>query len=497
MTIKRKFLLCGLLVFVALGAIGLGTGLAVRSAQRDQVRKSLEIVAGLEANRIDDLLAADANRLATDAGNAGLFEVVTAADGSPTTEAFSRLFELNRHILSAAVVDRDGRIVADSTGREAARTPTPTTPDELAQPLSALQFGAPFAAGRGYRVKTGDERFRMLIGLGPKNADRDLALVVELDLQPIQTLFGRHSELGRTDDAHLVQPVDGGAQFITEPRFRPTLRFSTVPSSKSRAPAVLAAYGAAATYDDVRDYRDVAVIASVRPVTNTPWALVVKVDLSEAFSMFNRAMTLGIIGFAAAAIFSVGALAVAAQSVLRRIRRVAESASAISAGELTARVGDLSRDELGTLARSFDTMADSLVADMARRHEIEAELAHRARHDVPDRAAQPAGVPVRAEVEPRSRTAAGLGGRVVLRSRRIQDRQRRPGALRRRRAPARGVGPAATCRHRQARARPVSAVTSSSSSPVTSPTSVKPSNSPTGCARSSRPRSRSADATSS
>jgi diguanylate cyclase (GGDEF)-like protein len=108
---------------------------------------------------------------------------------------------------------------------------------------------------------------------------------------------------------------------------------------------------------------------------------VVKIDQREAYATFNRAIGLGLVGFLAAAVFSIGALAIASQSVLRRIRRVAESASAIAGGDLTARVSDLSTDELGTLSRAFDQMADTLVADMARRHRIEAELAHRARHD--------------------------------------------------------------------------------------------------------------------
>ncbi|MEZ5255472.1 MAG: HAMP domain-containing protein [Ilumatobacteraceae bacterium] len=93
-------------------------------------------------------------------------------------------------------------------------------------------------------------------------------------------------------------------------------------------------------------------------------------------------MALGLVGFAGAAVFSIGALIFAAQSVLRRIRKVADSASAISAGDLTVRVNDLATDELGTLARAFDRMADTLVEDMAERQKVEHELAHRARHDV-------------------------------------------------------------------------------------------------------------------
>ena len=385
MNIKNKFLVCGVLMFVALGVIGITTGLAVRDAQHDQVSASLEAVASLEAGRIDDALLSATARLDHHLALGAIGALVTGSgpvDEPALTAALEELTVDDPAVLASTLVDRTGRLLAATGTAGPARPATPLDPTELAAAIASIDVGGEFAIGRGFQVADGDERYLHVVPVLGPGADPVAYLVAEFDLEPIQALFGRHDKLGDTAEAHLVQATPDGAQFITDLRFDDEARFDVViPRERADAPAVLAAYGPSQTYDDVTDYRGEPVIASVRHLPRTPWALVVKIDQAEAYAAFDRAMRLGLIGFATAAVLSAGALAVASSSVLRRIRKVAESASAISAGDLTARVGDRSGDELGVLARSFDRMADTLVADMARRHEMEAELAHRARHD--------------------------------------------------------------------------------------------------------------------
>src|SRR4029078_5470051 len=89
-----------------------------------------------------------------------------------------------------------------------------------------------------------------------------------------------------------------------------------------------------------------------------------------------------LLGLIVASLAVLATMALAFRSTARRIRRISASAEAISNGELDARIADPSSDELGQLARSFDTMADSLAEDVGRRQKVEAELADRALHDV-------------------------------------------------------------------------------------------------------------------
>ena len=374
MTIKRKFLICGVLMFVALAVVGTVTGRTVRAAQHDQVTSSLEAVASLEADRIEDLLSSAAERLSHSVAMNKISEFDPDAAGgtpepgsglSPLDDGLEHLSIDDPTILASTLVTPDGRTIATTGRSTGAKAATAIDTEELAAAIAAIDVGADYSVGCGFRLP-GDERYRLYVPVLAGTSDPTAFVVAEFDLAPIQEMFGSHDKLGETAEAHLVQTVPEGAQFITDLRFRPDSRFDVViPREKARAPAILAAYGPSQTYDNIEDYRGETVIASVRHIPNTPWALVVKIDQSEAYAAFDRAAWLGLVGFAAAAVLSAGALATMARSVLRRVRKVAESASDISAGDLTARVGDRSGDELGALARAFDQMADTLVADMA------------------------------------------------------------------------------------------------------------------------------------
>jgi signal transduction histidine kinase len=81
----------------------------------------------------------------------------------------------------------------------------------------------------------------------------------------------------------------------------------------------------------------------------------------------------------------VGALAagltafLAGRYITRRLRALAEGASAIAAGDLSRRVADSSDDELGELAAAFNHMADSLASQEEARQRLVADIAHELR----------------------------------------------------------------------------------------------------------------------
>ena len=69
----------------------------------------------------------------------------------------------------------------------------------------------------------------------------------------------------------------------------------------------------------------------------------------------------------------------AGRYITRRLRAMAEGASAIAAGDLSRRVADSSGDELGELADAFNRMADSLASQEEARQRLVADIAHELR----------------------------------------------------------------------------------------------------------------------
>ncbi|MEZ5232919.1 MAG: GGDEF domain-containing protein [Acidimicrobiales bacterium] len=240
--------------------------------------------------------------------------------------------------------------------------------------------------GRAYRAADQDDRFQLLLPVTPRSGGAAAAVVaVECDLNPIVGPLIDASRFGdaRTAEAHLVQRVDdGGAEIISPLKFKPGAEFTTVvPRTATGTPAIQALQGHRGVVEGLRDYRDVEVVAAFREIEDTPWALVVKMDRSEAFSRYERmTSTLGVVGVAVLVLL-VGSLGFAYRSVSRRLGRVTELAEAISRGDLSRRIGRHTEDEFGRLSQAFDNMADTLAADIERRRQVEIELHHRARHD--------------------------------------------------------------------------------------------------------------------
>jgi len=238
-------------------------------------------------------------------------------------------------------------------------------------------------AGRAYPVGGGGGAYVHAVAI-PLRGRTAAVLVADVDMRPIDDAV-RAEGLGDSADLHLVQRdrASGGARFITRPAGRGVTRFRTViPPVRASAPAVQALRDKPPPIvEGVQDHRGVDVIAALREIDGAGWRLVVKIDEAEAFEVPRRITMAAFAAFAVAAGILVLVLLLVSRSVSGRIRRVTEKATAISRGDLSARVGDPSRDELGLLAGAFDRMADTLSADIGRRQRVEAQLEHQAAHD--------------------------------------------------------------------------------------------------------------------
>lgn len=109
------------------------------------------------------------------------------------------------------------------------------------------------------------------------------------------------------------------------------------------------------------------------------WALVVEQDEYEALAPLRAARYVVVfITLCVAAVAGFTSYAVAL-SITRPIDELRRGARIISTGNLEHRVGGLERDELGELARDFDTMAEDLKAVTASRDELDREARERIR----------------------------------------------------------------------------------------------------------------------
>jgi len=114
------------------------------------------------------------------------------------------------------------------------------------------------------------------------------------------------------------------------------------------------------------NYRGKSVVGAFLPIEGTNWGLIAEQETGEAFAGANALFQyLILIGLISILLFGFLAFLVAG-GIARPIQKLAEAAAAVASGDLTVRVSEGGRDELGLLARAFGKMTENLQALIRR-----------------------------------------------------------------------------------------------------------------------------------
>ena len=112
--------------------------------------------------------------------------------------------------------------------------------------------------------------------------------------------------------------------------------------------------------EDYTDYSNTPVVGAWQRVAGRDWVVVGEMDQSEAYASANQlaGIVVLVIIIAGLAIFLVSFLV--ARTISRPITRLTASALRIAAGDLSERAPTQSKNEVGVLARVFNTMTGNL-----------------------------------------------------------------------------------------------------------------------------------------
>ncbi|NQV35207.1 MAG: response regulator, partial [Phycisphaeraceae bacterium] len=184
-------------------------------------------------------------------------------------------------------------------------------------------------------------------------------LVARVDLdQSLYALLLERTGMGQTGETLIV---NSEAVALSELRWQenaPTkLRISA-------DPAVLASQGNEGIVETV-DYRDVKVLAAYSYVPRTKWGFVAKQDQAEVYALIRVMLrnTLFLLIISAGIVLAVAFML--ARGLAQPVVAMTEVSKRIQRGDLSARNDISSRDELGFLAETFNTMAESVAEQMA------------------------------------------------------------------------------------------------------------------------------------
>ncbi|MDH3734191.1 MAG: HAMP domain-containing protein [Gemmatimonadota bacterium] len=259
-----------------------------------------------------------------------------------------------------AVFDTSGQRVAVSWGNPSEQT---TDTPELSEPDVVLATGRSEPTYLGVET-TGDGR-RQVEYLTPLSVEREPIgwLLVRLGAEALFEITQDYTGLGETGETMIVLREAEGLRVLHRVRHPGLVGGSWIPERGAALdPATFAAAGIdTALAEGVTDYRGVDVWAATRHLDGPGWGVVVKADVEE-----ERQPIVGLRDRTVRLALSLAAFAILGGILLglhlsRPVQELAEVANRIRSGETKARAVVRAQDEVGVLARTFNSMADALL----------------------------------------------------------------------------------------------------------------------------------------
>jgi PAS domain S-box-containing protein len=219
-----------------------------------------------------------------------------------------------------------------------------------------------------------DENGPSMVSAAPvKSADGKVlgVLAGRLNLNDMNTIIGRRTGLHQTDESFLVNTSN---LFVTQPRH------ISDPAVLQRGihtlPVELCLTGNNGSIE-AEDYRGVPVITQYQWLANRELCLIVKIDQAEALAPANNlGAAIGLIGLALLGVASVLALRLA-HTFTQPLLALQDGAARFGSGNLSVRVPEHTRDEIGLLAHEFNQMAAAIEYQAAQLQGHAAKLEQR------------------------------------------------------------------------------------------------------------------------
>jgi CheY-like chemotaxis protein/signal transduction histidine kinase len=328
----------------------------VREQIFDKLSSTIELRLALINSLLDDT-AGDAASLAAESSmeqGAKTLASGTKADLSSVRATARGYLDAHYKVAEVAIVDRNGTILFSSN---ASRIGT-----QMARPavvVTALRdrnvaFGDVF-------IWPGDQTPCLDIAVPIRTTENRAALVFRLDMRrSVYTILENRTGMGKSGESLLV---NRDVVAISELRGQPGALLKAVLTGR---PAQRAAQGQSGIAETL-DYRGVEVLAAYAYIPHTGWGLVTKQDISEIMAPLKSLLYVTY-GLASLISLLVCLFAIAlARSITRPLSELAQATVEIGAGDYSSRVVADGSEELGLLADSFNSMAETLQIRMAAR----------------------------------------------------------------------------------------------------------------------------------
>lgn len=184
---------------------------------------------------------------------------------------------------------------------------------------------------------------------------------LQLGTASIYQVTGDLHGLGATGETTLAKLTDSGkALFVTPLRSDPQAAMKLRIDLETTASPMRFALQGQRGSGLATDYGGKQVAAAWRYLPELRWGLVVKMDTDEAFAPLYRQRALLVGALLALTLFAGLVALYWGRALVRSLQGFAHTAGQIARGDLSKRVDESGRDEIGMLASAFNRMAENL-----------------------------------------------------------------------------------------------------------------------------------------
>jgi signal transduction histidine kinase/FixJ family two-component response regulator len=217
--------------------------------------------------------------------------------------------------------------------------------------------------------QTGEAKITFATGIFNQEGQRLGAIAVNLDLKGIEELIGDRTGLGRSGETYLVGKLANRNVFISG-RQAGSQKFA----EGIRSFGIDAAVAGSSSFGRYQNYDGIPVVGVYRWLSQENLALLAEIEQTEAFAPARQlASTIVVIGLVLAGLLLVAVYWLSRQ-ITRPILAMTKTVTKVAAGDLTQTVKVKRKDELGVLAKAFNSMAAQLQTAFDKLEKSNAEL---------------------------------------------------------------------------------------------------------------------------
>lgn len=362
MSLRLKLLLLFvMLIIIPLTIAGLFSFQKTKEELIKEAAKKLVAVADVQKQRTNEVLDRYSQEVSSVASQVQLWlnmaeskKNIRIKDSQVAVKILKDIKNLTPAIDSVSIYDQDGAVFA-------------STEDNATGQLSVLSEDMRSAQTVGFVdvFKNADNSLRMrlfepFIFTGGKVG----IIEVVMKAASLVAVTADYTGLEKTGEVSIVKKnKDGNVVFLTPLRFSARAAMSRVISqSKTNDPAVIAISGKEDIFigDGMIDYRMEPVFAVTRFIDSLGWGLVVKIDQAEVLAPANAILATFLTIIIIVAFVALILSYLLSHIITRPITELSSIASRLANGDFSVQASGRSKDEIGTLGRSFNGMVSKL-----------------------------------------------------------------------------------------------------------------------------------------